>query len=79
MCDMHHNVCRYENLTFQTPNYLHKQYIFDTNNSQSEYAFLFLFGIVNCGGNDPIHMRSLLLTQGHEGDTRAVNNNVQTA
>ena len=29
-------------LTFQTQIHLHKQYIFDTNNIQSEYALLFL-------------------------------------
>ena len=42
---MYHNVFRYEYLTFQTQIHLHKQYIFDTNISQSEYAFLFPFSI----------------------------------
>ena len=42
---MYHNVLGYEYLTFQTHNNLHKQYIFDTNNIQSEYAFLFPFSI----------------------------------
>ena len=42
---MYHNVFRYEYLTFQTQIHLHKQYIFDTNIIQSEYAFLFPFSI----------------------------------
>ena len=46
VCDeMYHNVFRYEYLTFQIQMYLHKQYIFDTNITQSEYAFLFPFSI----------------------------------
>ena len=36
-----------EYLTFQTQIHLHKQYIFDTNIIQSEYAFLFPFSIVS--------------------------------
>ena len=36
---------RYKYLTFQTQIYLHKQYIFDTNIIQSEYALLFPFSI----------------------------------
>ena len=44
---MYHNVFRYEYLTFQTQNNLHKQYIFDTNIIQSEYAFLFPFSLYN--------------------------------
>ena len=44
---MYHNVVRYEYLTFQTQNHLHKQNIFDTNNIQSEYAFLFPFSIIH--------------------------------
>ena len=43
--EMYHNVLRYEYLTFQTQIPLHKQYIFDTDNIQSEYAFLFPFSI----------------------------------
>ena len=43
---MYHNVFRYEFLTFQTQIHLHKQYIFDTNIIQSEYAFLFPFSIL---------------------------------
>ena len=43
--EMYHNVFRYEYLTFQTHIYLHKQYIFDTNIIQSEYALLFPFSI----------------------------------
>ena len=39
--EMYHNVFRYEHLTFQTQIHLHKQYIFDTNVIQIEYAFLF--------------------------------------
>ena len=42
---MYHNVFRNEYLTFQTQIYLHKQYIFDTNIIQSEYAFLFPFSL----------------------------------
>ena len=42
---MCHNAFRYEYLTFQTHIHLHKQYIFDTNIIQSEYAFLFPFSI----------------------------------
>ena len=42
---MYHNVFRYEYLTFQAKIPLHKQYIFDTNNIQSEYPFLFPFSI----------------------------------
>ena len=42
---MYHNVLRYEYLTFQTQIHLHKQYIFDTNIIQSEYAFIFPFSI----------------------------------
>ena len=43
---MYHNVfgCEYFK-TFQTQIPLHKQYIFDKNSIQSEYAFLFLFSI----------------------------------
>ena len=41
--EIYHNVFRYEYLTFQTQIHLHKQYIFDTNINQSEYAFLFPF------------------------------------
>ena len=46
---MYHNVFKYEYLTFQTQIHLHEQYIFviDTNNIQSEYAFLFPFSIYN--------------------------------
>ena len=43
--EMYHNVFWYEYLTFQTQIYLHKQYIFDTNIIQSEYALLFPFSI----------------------------------
>ena len=43
--EMYHNVFRYEYLTFQTQIHLHKQYIFDTNITHREYAFLFLFSI----------------------------------
>ena len=43
--EMYHNVFRYEYLTFQTQIHLNKQYIFDTNITQSEYAFLFPFSI----------------------------------
>ena len=43
--EMYHNVFRYDNLTFQLQIPLHKQYISDTNNIQSEYAFLFPFSI----------------------------------
>ena len=43
--EMYHNVFRYEYFTFQTQIYLHKQYIFDTNIIQSEYALLFPFSI----------------------------------
>ena len=43
--EMYHDVLRYEYLTFQTQIYLHKQYIFDTNIIQSEYAYLFPFSI----------------------------------
>ena len=43
--EMYQNVFRYEYLTFQTQIYLHKQYIFDTNIIQSEYALLFPFNI----------------------------------
>ena len=42
---MYRNVFRYEYLTFQTQIHLHKQYIFDTNIIQSEYAYLFPFSI----------------------------------
>ena len=42
---MFHNVCRYEYLTFQTDIFSHIKYIFDTNDNQSEYAFLFPFSI----------------------------------
>ena len=42
---MYHNVFRYEYLTFQTQIHLHKQYIFDANIIQSEYAFLYPFSI----------------------------------
>ena len=38
--DIYDNVLRYEYL-FQTKINWHKKYIFDTNNIQSEYAFLF--------------------------------------
>ena len=44
--EMYQNVFRYEYLTFQTQIYLHKQYIFDTNIIQSEYALLFPFSIL---------------------------------
>ena len=37
---MYQNVLRNEYFSFQTQIHLHKQYIFDTNNFQSEYAFL---------------------------------------
>ena len=47
--EMYHNVFRYEYLTFQTQIYLHKQYIFDTNIIQSEYALLFPFSICYFG------------------------------
>ena len=40
---MYHNVFRYE-----TEIHLHNKYIFDTNNNQSEYAFLFPFSIYAC-------------------------------
>ena len=43
--EMYHNVFWYEYLAFQTQIYLHKQYIFDTNIIQSEYALLFPFSI----------------------------------
>ena len=43
--EMHHNVFRYEYLTFQTQIYLHKQYIFDANIIQSEYALLFFLSV----------------------------------
>ena len=43
--EMYDNVFRYKYLTFQTQIYLHKQYIFDTNIIQSEYALLFPFSI----------------------------------
>ena len=46
--EMYHNVFRYEYLTCQTQIYLHKQYIFDTNIIQSEYALLFPFSILRC-------------------------------
>ena len=39
------NVFRNEYLTTLTQIHLHKQYIFDTHNIQSEYAFLFPFSI----------------------------------
>ena len=42
---MYLNVFRYEYLTVQAQIHLHKKYIFDTNNIQSEYAFLFPFSI----------------------------------
>ena len=42
---MYYNMVRYEYLTFQTQIYLHKQYIFDTNIIQSQYALLFPFSI----------------------------------
>ena len=44
--EMYHNMLRYDYLTFQTQIHLHKEYIFDTHNIQSEYAFLFPFSIV---------------------------------
>ena len=46
--EMYHNVSRYEYryLTFQTQIHLHKQYVFETNIIQSEYAFLFPFSMV---------------------------------
>ena len=40
---MYHNVFRYEYLTFQIQIHLPKQYYFDMNIIQSEYAFLFSF------------------------------------
>ena len=43
--EMYHNMFKYEYLTFQTQIHLHKQYIFDTNINQSEYASLFPFSI----------------------------------
>ena len=43
--EMYQNVFRYAYLTFQTQIHLYKQYIFDTNIIQSEYAFLFPFSI----------------------------------
>ena len=43
--EMYHNVFRYEYLTFQTQIHLQKQYIFETNIIQSDYAFLFPFSI----------------------------------
>ena len=43
--EMYHILFRYEYFTFQTQLYLHKQYIFDTNIIQSEYALLFPFSI----------------------------------
>ena len=43
--EMYHNVFRYDYLTFLTQIYLHKQYIFDSNIIQSEYALLFPFSI----------------------------------
>ena len=43
---MYPNVLRYEYVTFQTQIHLHKQYIFDTNNIQSEYEFLFPISIL---------------------------------
>ena len=43
--EMYHNLFRYEYLTFQIQIHLHKQYIFDTNITQNEYAFLFPFSI----------------------------------
>ena len=53
--EMYHNVFRYEYLTFQTQIYLHKQYIFDTNIIQSEYALLFPFSILNLNLFMPIY------------------------
>ena len=44
--EMYHNVFRYGYFTFQTQIHLHKQHIFDTNITQSEYAFLFPFSIL---------------------------------
>ena len=46
--EMYHNLFWYEFLTFQTQIYLHKQYIFDTNIIQCEYALLFPFSIYTC-------------------------------
>ena len=43
--EMYHNMFWYEYLTFQTHIYLHKQYVFDTNIIQTEYALLFPFSI----------------------------------
>ena len=43
--EMYHNVFRYEYLAIQTQIHLHKQYIFDTNLIQSEYAFHYPFSI----------------------------------
>ena len=40
---MYHNGFRYEYLTFKTQIHLDKQYIFDTNIIQSEYAGFFSF------------------------------------
>ena len=57
--EMYHNVFWYEYLTFQTEIYLHKQYIFDTNIIQSEYALLFPFSIYRCQ-NARIWWKSLL-------------------
>ena len=44
---MYHILFIYEYLTFQTQIYLHKQYIFDTNSIQSDYAILFPFSILS--------------------------------
>ena len=55
---MYHNVFRYEYLTFQTQIHLHKQYIFDTNITQSKYAFLFPFSIF-------LTQMSMSKSQGH--------------
>ena len=45
--EMYHNVFRYEYLTFQTQIPFHNSYIFDNNNIQSEYAFLFSFQYIH--------------------------------
>ena len=62
---MYHIVFRYEYLTFQTQICLHKQYIFDTNIIQSEYALLFPFSI-------HLHLFSALLLYLHEIDRTSV-------
>ena len=61
---MYHNVCRYEYLTFQTDIHLHNWHIFVTNNSQSEYAFLFPFSIFGmCVPNDKTFLMVTLILE----------------